>query len=312
MESFMVAVRVVVPMALLLGVGALARMAKIISRDSMQQMDKLLFRLFMPTLLFKNIYTSDLSSNFNIKLVVFSVLTLLAVFIIALLVPPRFERDHNKAASIGQAVIRSNYILFGIAVAESIYGKGNAGVVSLMGALAVPMTNALSVVILELNRSGKASPWKIFLSILKNPMVAAALLALSMQLFRIQLPDLIEGVVGDISDVTTTLCFISLGVSLDLSAMRNNRRPLAFGILLRMVLVPLIFLPLSIWCGFRGQDLCALMIMFAAPAAVASYPMAVAMGADGQLSGQLVVGTTLVSIFTIFVFTFFFRSFGLL
>ena len=54
------------------------------------------------------------------------------------------------------------------------------------------------------------------------------------------------------------------------------------------------------------------MILFAAPCAVASYPMAVAMGADGPLSGQLVVTTTLTSILTMFLFTFLFRSIGLL
>jgi hypothetical protein len=79
-----------------------------------------------------------------------------------------------------------------------------------------------------------------------------------------------------------------------------------------MIAVPLIFMPLAVALGFRGPILCALLVLFAAPTAVASYPMAVAMGADGQLAGQLVCSTTVVSIFTMFCFTFLFQTLGLL
>lgn len=310
--SFAAALQVVAPMAILMFVGFLVRRGKIIDRPTMQKMDKLTFRLFMPTLLFKNIYSVDMAANFNGREVTYAVVALMAVFAVAIFVPRKLIPDHNQAASVGQAVIRSNYILFGVAVAESLYGKGNAGAVALLGAIVVPVTNALAVIILELNRSGKANPGKIFISILKNPMVMAALLALSMKALSIQIPSLLYGVVEDLAGVTTTISFISLGISLNMGEVKSNRRPLAIGVVLRMLLVPAVFLPITVAMGFRGPTLCALMVLFAAPAAVASYPMAVAMGADGQLAGQLVCVTTLVSVVTMFCFTFLFRSLGFL
>ena len=126
------------------------------------------------------------------------------------------------------------------------------------------------------------------------------------------MPELLWSIVEDIAGVTTTISFISLGVSLDLGEVRSNRRPLVVGTLLRMALVPLVFLPLSVALGFRGAGLCGLMVLFAAPTAVASYPMAVAMGADGPLAGQLVCVTTVLSVFTMFCYTFLFRSLGFL
>ncbi|MEG2176700.1 MAG: AEC family transporter [Oscillibacter sp.] len=312
MNSFWVALRVVAPMALLMGIGVLVRKARIVEPDTMRQMDKLTFRLFMPTLLFSNIYRANLAEQFSAKLVGFAAIGLMAIFALALLLPSRLEPDHNRAASIGQAMIRSNYILFGVAVAESLYGDGQAATVALLGTLVVPLSNALAVVILEINRSGKANPGKIVLAIFKNPMVIAALLAVTLQLLHLRLPGIAETVVDDLAGVTTTLSFISLGVSLNLGEMQRNRRPLAVGILLRMLLVPLIFLPITLLLGFHGQEFCALLVLFAAPAAVASYPMAVAMGADGPLSGQLVVFTTIISIFTMFAFTFLFDAMGIL
>ncbi|WP_297294624.1 AEC family transporter [uncultured Oscillibacter sp.] len=312
-ESFLAALRVVLPMALLIMLGVGVRKAGIMDRTVMRNVDKLTFRVFMPVLLFKNIYETDLSQSFAPEEAVFAALSLvLVIFPTALLLPPRLVKSRAQAASIGQAMIRSNYILFGIAVAESIFGEGNVGPVALLGAIVVPLTNALSVVVLEMGRSGRAEPKRLALSILKNPMVVAALAAIAASALPFRMPELLWGVVKDVAGVTTTISFISLGVGLDLGQARANRRPLFLGLALRMVLIPLIFLPLSVALGFRNQSLCGLMVLFAAPTAVASYPMAVAMGADGPLAGQLVCAGTILSIFTMFFYTFLFRSLGML
>ena len=312
-ESFLAALRVVLPMALLIMLGVGVRKAGIMDRTVMRNVDKLTFRVFMPVLLFKNIYETDISQSFAPEEAVFAALSLvLVIFPTALLLPPRLVKSRAQAASIGQAMIRSNYILFGIAVAESIFGEGNVGPVALLGAIVVPLTNALSVIVLEMGRSGRAEPKRLALSILKNPMVVAALAAIAASALPFRMPELLWGVVKDVAGVTTTISFISLGVGLDLGQARANRRQLFLGLALRMVLIPLIFLPLSVALGFRNQSLCGLMVLFAAPTAVASYPMAVAMGADGPLAGQLVCAGTILSIFTMFFYTFLFRSLGML
>ena len=311
-DSLSAAYHVVAPMALLMGVGVLIRRAGVIDRPSMRALDRVTFSLFMPALMFKNIYGVAIGDGIAGREAAFVTGSLLAVFLFALLVPPRLVSDHNKAASIGQIIIRSNYILFGVAVAGSLYGEGGAGPVALLGTIVVPATNALAVVILETDRSGRAEPWKILRSVLKNPMVIAALLALTCKALKFQLPGLLYNGVTSIAGVTTTISFISLGVSLDLGELRSNRRSLILGVALRMIVVPVVFLPIVVALGFRGPALCAMMILFAAPAGVACYPMAVAMGADGQLAGQLVCCTTVLSIFTLFLFTFAFRIMGLL
>ena len=311
-ENFLAALGAVLPMALLRALGAGTRRAGVVDRPTMRSLDKLTFRLFMPVLLFKNIYETDLSQNFDPREILFVVLALAALLPLALLLPRRLEPDPVRAATIGHAMMRTNYLLFGVTVAESIYGEGRIGSVALVGAVAVPITNALGVVILESGLSGRTSPGKLALSILKNPMVLATLAALGLMALPVRLPALLWGVIRDLAGVTTTLSFISLGVSLDLGEARANRRRLAVGTGLRTVLVPLVFLPLAVALGFRGQSLCALMVLFAAPTAVASYPMAVAMGADGPLAGQLVCATTVLSVFTMFCCTFLFQSLGLL
>ena len=120
---------------------------------------------------------------------------------------------------------------------------------------------------------------------------------------------LILDVVQDLSGLTTPLSFLSIGVTLKLGAV-EKKKYLISGILLRLVLVPMAIMPLAILCGFRGQQLCALMILFAAPTAVSSYPMAVAMDADGDFAAQMVAYTTIFCLPTIFLWTLLLNSMG--
>ena len=310
MEALHVASRVVFPMALLILLGILVRKAGVIGRPAMEEVNHLAFRVFMPATLFKNVYEAQLGQSIAGNEILFALVCLCVIFLIALFVPPLLIKDPRQSASVGQGIVRSNYILFGIAVADAIYGEGNSACVALLGAVVVPVTSAMAVVTLERGKNRGSGLGHLLLSILKNPIIIAALCAIACRLVHFEIPALIYSVVKSVAGVTTTVCFISLGVGLNFSQLRENRRPLLLGILFRLVIIPLIFVPLSVAFGFRGPQLCALLVLFCAPVAVSSYPMAVSMGADGPLSGQLVFTTTVLSIATIFLATFLLSLFG--
>lgn len=311
-ESFSAAVRVVMPLMLLMSLGFLVRTKGYIDRPAMKQYDRLIFILFMPILLFKNIYEMDFSQGFAVKEMVFAGICMTVNFAFSLTFPKLLTKDGNKSSVIGQAVVRGNYILFGVAVSEALYGEGNIGAVIMLSVLVIPLINIFSAIILEINRSGHADFGRLCLAILKNPMIIGAIFAFVFKFFSIPIYAPVWSVIRSIANSTTTISFISLGVGLDMMSARADKRLLLWGVFLRMIVVPLVFMPLSVFAGFRGQSLCAMMIVFAAPSAVASYPMAVAMGADGQLAGQLVCATTVISVLTIFLWTFGLHSLGMM
>ena len=300
MEAFLIAMRAVMPMALLMGIGAVLRLTGITDRDTMKKVDVISFRLLIPCLMFYNIYNADFAAMKGSVYIQYALGVLAILFVVALTVVPKLEKDPRTAAALGQVIVRPNFIIFGVVVAESIYGKGNVGAVALLGAVTVPVFNAMAAVVLEVGRSGKANLRNLLVSILKNPMVIAAILGVAVNLSGLRLPASAETVVSDLSDMSTPLSFLSLGVSLDVAAISSRIRPLAIGVVGRLILVPGIFMPIAAALGIRGQELTALTIFLAAPAAVAGYPMAVALGADGELAGQSVIFTTLLSMITIF------------
>ena len=311
-ESFLAALKVVSPMMILMIIGWLCRTKGVITRPAMKEYDRLIFRIFMPMLLFKNIYEINFSGGVAYKEMVFTAVCLLILFALCLECPQYLTKDPRKYSVLGQAIVRGNYVIFGVVVSEALYGEGNIGMVIMMSIVVVPMVNVFSAILLEAGRSGKSSPLKLFLAVLKNPMIIGAIFAFTFKGFNISIPAPIWSVIRSIANSTTTISFISLGVGLDMADAISDRRLLAWGVILRMIVLPGVVMPLAVISGFRGQSLCAMMVTFAAPSAVASYPMAVAMGADGQLAGQLVCATTILSVITIFLWTFAFKSLGLM
>lgn len=312
MNSFLVAAQVVVPMALMMAVGVLMRLGGVTDRPTMKKVDQIVSKVFMPLLMFKNIYTTDFSQFQGYGFFLYGIAGLVALFLFGILVLPKLMKEPASCAAMGQALLRPNYILFGAAVAESIYGEGNIGLVMLMGAFAVPFFNALAVILLEIGRNSTASPKKILKSICKNQIVIAAVVALVLKLLHVQIPALVEDACYDLAGVATPLSFLSLGVSLDMGAIGRNRRPLVLGIAARLLLIPAIFVGGGIALGYTGVELCAVFLLFATPTAVSSYPLAVAMDADAELAGQMVIFTTVCSLPTIFLWVLGLSSFGLL
>lgn len=311
MESLMMAMKVVLPMAMMVGIGVLFRVYKLADGPTMKKVDGMIFKVFMPMVSFYNIYKTDFTSFSNITYILYGVAVLMLLFFGAMFLVPKFVKPGPTAASYGQAIFRSNYLIFGAAVAESIYGAGNFGLVTLLGSIAVPLFNAQAAVLLETARHGSASTRKLVVAIAKNPTVIATVAGLSINFTGIVLPELVLEVVQDLAGLTTPLSFLSIGVTLSLELVAKKSY-LISAVALRLIIIPAIFVPIAALLGFRGQELCALMILFAAPTAVSSYPMAVAMDADGDFAAQMVAYTTVFCLPTIFLWTLILNTLGLM
>lgn len=311
-ESFIASLNVVAPMMLLMALGCFSRINGMVTREAMKEFDRVIFKIFMPVMLFRNIYDMDFTQGFAVREMIFAAVCLTILFVLSLTIPKLITNDGNKSSVIGQALLRCNYLLCGVVVIEALYGEGNTRVVVMLGMVVIPAINIFSAIILELNRSGSADPLKLFIAVLKTPLIVGAILGFAFKLLNIPIISPVWSVIKSVGSSTTTVSFISLGAGLNMAKLQSDIKPLLWAVFLRMFVVPVIFMPLSIIMGFRGQSLCAMMVVFAAPTAVASYPMAVAMGADGDLAGQIVCTTTVLSVITIFLWTLLLKTFSLL
>ena len=303
MENFLLAFNVVFPIFLIMMLGVILKRKNMVDEKSLNVMNSLVFRLFMPTLLFFNIYNmGDLStlSFDNLKLLAYAFISILIVLLLAWLIYMPNVKDRKKLSVLIQGVYRGNFVLFGLAIADSLYGKESLGTVSLLTAIVIPTFNVIAVILLEYYSGNEVNKIKLIKQVFKNPLIIATLTAIVFLVLKINIPKPVYKAIGDISKIATPLAFLVLGAGLKFGNILKNLKYLISVNILRLIGNPLITVGLGKLLGFQGIELVALLSMSACPTAAVSYTMAKEMNADGDLAGEIVATTSMLSIFTIF------------
>lgn len=312
MENLFLSLNVVLPLFLTMALGYGLKQIKMFDDQGLEVINKLCFRVFLPLLLFNNIYKTDLESVFNLKLIIFSASGVLASFTILMLIIPLIEKDNPRRGVMIQGIFRSNFIIFGLPVTISLFGDANAGVPSLVGAVVVPLFNALAVVALEIYQGGKISIKKILKGIVTNPLIIGSALGIILLVLGIKLPFAIEKTIGDVAKIATPLSLIVLGGYFTFSTVTGHLKQLIITLLGKLILLPCLFIPVSIALGFRDVELISLIVLFGSPTAVSSFTMAKQMNGDSELAGHIVVFGSALSVITIFIWIFVTKQLGYL
>ncbi len=313
LESFMVALNAVAPFMILLGIGWLAIRFRITDRAFMNRLNTLNYRLFFPFMMFNSIYNAKPEDMPSLKLIVTGVSSVLLLVVILVVVVPRIVSENPRRGVIIQAIFRSNFVIYGIPLTTYVFGPERSSVCGMMVLIMVSVFNICGVVVLELFREGgKVRIGPLLLGLAKNPLLQGCVIGLVFYLLRIQLPPFITSPVASLATVATTVAMLVLGANLVFDEIKKNRRTIAVVLAVRLVLLPLIMLPIAWLIGLRGVELFLILMIFGTPVATASYPMAQNMGGDGQLAGQLVFVSTVASLGTIFLYIYALSRLGLL
>ncbi|MBR0268180.1 MAG: AEC family transporter [Clostridia bacterium] len=309
----MVALNAVAPFMILLGIGFLAVRTRIADRAFMNRLNALNFKLFFPFLMFNNIYSAKPENLPSATLMIAGPLSVILLVLVLLIAVPRIVKENSRRGVIIQAIFRSNFIIYGIPLTASIFGTEQSSVCGIMVMIMVSLFNIAAVIVLEIFREGgKVRLKPLLLGLLKNPLLQGCAIGLLFFALRIRLPAFIASPVSSLATLATTLAMIVLGANLIFEEIQKNRKPIAAVLLIRLILLPLVTIPLGWLIGLRGVELFLILMIFGTPVATASYPMAQNMGGDGQLAGQLVFTSTVASLGTIFLFIYIMSRLGLL
>ena len=300
-NSFLIAGQSVAPVMLLIVLGMLVRKVHWLNEDGAAALDRLSFRLLLPLALFKNIYNSDFKTAFDLKLVLIAIGLVFLSFGLAVVASLK-EKDPPRRASLAQSIFRNNCLVFGLPMMTAIYGPDEVGMFSLILAFVIPLNNLLAVVLISMLTSRKITVSQLLKRLFTNPYVVYTIASLLVKLTGIVLPQPVTKVVSDLAGASTPLALISLGAGLRLASLRHDAGTVLYGSFMRLVVGPLLLLPLIVLLGVRGAPMTALYFIIGTPCAVASYIMAKEMGADGELAAHLVVVQSLLCIVTMFVF----------
>ena len=313
MSTFFTTVQIVLPISLLILLGFLLRAAGVLDETGCARMNTFCFHVLVPAMVFYNIYTADLSTLQNPRILLFCLVSVTAVFLVLMVLIPRLVKNPGQVGVVIQGVFRSSFVVLGMGLATSMYPGQDMSIIAIASTVVAPLFNAFAVICLEVFSQQKPNPGKILRDVIKNPLILVSAAALLLLLLGIRFPAVIDTTINSVSSTATTISLIVLGGGLTFQGIGGYKKILALTVAAKLVLLPMIFIPIAVWLGFSRMELLCLMILFASPSPVTASIMARnTPGADWQLASQIVVFSTCLSVVSLFGFIYVLLGMGLL
>ena len=310
MNNFLIAVNVVLPVVLVMLLGYGIRQKEMVSKQTFDEMNYLIFKVLFLFLMMTNVLKTELKTALNIPLILFSMAGMLVYLAIIWLYISRTSITRNKKGALLQASFRSNFVLMGLPIIQNLYPNMDIGVTTIMIVFLVPFMNIISVVILQIYSDETLDMKGTVLGILKNPMIIGTLLGIVIKLTGIQVPEAMMKFLLTMSGMTTPLALMILGGNVQLRTLRHNLLELSHLLLFKLMLSPMCLVGLAVMMGYRGIELATILILSGGPAAVSTFPMAAAAGQDVDLASQAVATTTIMCIFSMIVWISILKGFA--
>ena len=323
MENLTFALNATLPVFLVMLLGALLRKVGILHEGFCKDADQYVFKVALPVSLFNSVSQMDFYSDFDPKFCLFCFLSTTVIFLGVWGLTWLLMKDKTLVGAFAQAAARSSAAILGIAFVTNIYG--NAGMVPMMILSAVPFFNIYAVLILTFSphcdeegrllppeAGGGSAVKRACLGVLKNHIILGILLGFPFSLLRIQLPTFLSSALSTVGATATPVALLVIGATFSGAKAIRLWKPTLTAGLIKLVVLPALFLPLAALLGFRGSALVAILIMTGSPTTVSCYVMAVSMKNNGTLTSSVVVLTTLLSSVTITLWLYGLKVLGMI
>lgn len=342
LSTLVFAFEAVFPLVFLIFLGYWLRLRGIFSEEFLSKGYSFSFRVALPCLLFCNVYSIESLSRIDFRTILYAALVVLLLFLIGLALSVAMIADRRQRGVVTQCFFRSNCAILGISLTESLGGAFALQCAAVVTAFTIPLFNILAVVSLSVfcddrkdrGHSGCSIDYcGIVKKIVTNPLIISVALGLVCLFVRSFIPLNAEGekafllsrelkflysVVENISRIASPLMLLILGGQFTFEASKSMKKQILLGTVGRIVAAPAIAIGLGFFLSRFGvlslgaPEYATFIAVFATPVAVSSAIMAREMGNDEILAGQLVVYTSIGSVFTIFFLATLCRSFGLI
>ena len=304
----------VIPIFLVMLLGLVVRRLNIIDSSATKQMNALVFKIILPIMLFCTVYGSDYSQMLDRKFILFLILSVIIFFFLCWIIAAILVKDNKKKGAFIQGSFRGNYVILGVALSTEVLGFTPA--IAVTGVvIIVPLFNILSVIILTIYDEKKTKSENViitfFKSIVTNPLIISVFAGIILTLFNIEIIPLLKTPIAMISSLATPFALLVIGASLDFSQIKDRLQYTLVASTLKLIIMPVIFIPLAIWSGISKEGIVVLLVLYAAPTAIVSYTMAAHMGTDEHLASGIVLFTSLVSILTYTIGVYILRVIGI-
>jgi hypothetical protein len=256
------------------------------------------FYVFVPALIVDGLAKSSLQSG-EIGLI-FSLQITLSVLLI--FVGWFFARilgyDRRLGSAFMLTVLYINAGNYGLALAEFAFGP--PGVQRALIFFIGTSVTGNTVGVFLASRS-TATAWRSMLNMFLVPLPYATLLGLSLNFGYIILPLPVERTITLLGQAAVPVMLITLGIQLSKTSMVGRLKPILWATSIRLILGPIMAVPLVILAGLTGLSGQVFIVMAGMPTAVTTTILATEFGSDAEFTSAVVLSTTVASVITLSV-----------
>ena len=318
-EIFLFAFNGVMPIVLLIMTGYFLRRIKLLDDNFLSVANKFVFNAALPVLLFFNVYNISGFNEIEWNAVIFAVGVIFLLFIAGLVYSVFFIKDKKQKGVVWQSFFRSNFAIIGLPLSEAIGGTEGIVIASILSAFSIPLFNAFAAVSLSVfvadEEKDRIKIGDILKRILKNPLIIGVCTGFVVLFVRSLIPDnafsiqqnlpFIYDFIKMFSRIASPLALVVLGGQFRFDAVKSLRKQIIPAVVARIIFAPALGIVLAVilsdYFDFTPAHYAAFVALFGSPVAVSSAIMAQQMDNDGQLANQILVWTSIFSVFTIFI-----------
>ena len=344
MENLVFSLNATLPIFALMAMGYLFRRIGLIDDKAASWMNKFVFKIALPVLVFRDLASQDFAGTWNGRFVLFCFgVTTVSIALISLL-SKLIVKDGARRGEFIQASYRSSAALLGIAFIHNIYGDSAIGMGPLMILGSVPLYNIFAVIVLTVTAekpgmsemvatgksgtvtmekagmpeavvSGKAQGAMLrstLLGIITNPIIIGIFTGLVWSLIKLPQPKVFQTIVSNIAALATPLGLMSMGATFEFRKALKEIGPALVAAFIKLFGLAAIFLPIAVALGFMGEQIVAILVMLGSATTVSCFIMAKSMGHEGTLSSSVIMLTTFGCSFSLTFWLFLLRSLGVI
>lgn len=338
MDTLIFATNAILPIILLIFLGYLLKKKNFLEIPWFKKSNTFIFKVCLPCLLFINVYNIESFTAIDWSVVVYSEIAIFVIFFLGLAVVKLTIPEDRQKGVVLQCIFRSNFAIIGLPLAESLGGVDGKGIAAVLSAFSIPTFNILAVIALTMfcreENGQKISLKDVVGKITHNPLIIGVVCGLAALLLRSFIPlgadgapvfslsgslSFLYSAVNNLAKIASPMALVVLGGLFDFSAVKGMMKQIIIGTGFRVAIVPFLVIGAAVLLSrytsllnFDASVYPALIALFGSPVAVSSAIMAQEMDNDGVLAGQLVVWTSIASIFTLFLTILVLRGIGLL
>jgi malonate transporter and related proteins len=257
-------------------------------RDFWEGLEKLVYYVLFPALLFRSLAIARIDFAQAGALVTAACAFTIAGFALSLAAKPLFRLDQQLHATGSQCGYRFNTYI-GLAVAGSLFGTEGVALAALLLGVMIPLANFCAVAVLAAHSERGFLP-----ELARHPLVLSSLAGFAWNLVGPPLPGFADLTLALLGQTALPAGLLSVGAAMRIERGQGSPGAHAWWLAVKLLAVPAIAFALARWMSAGVLESGVLILCAALPTATNAYILAVRMTGDGRaVAMQVTIGTVL-------------------